>query len=85
MNSNWKYDWAGQVDLGMKNQSRFHTTGLAYLGMRVFRLNPCKDNQGNWIRDQQGAQVSFRIAKGKTKDDFINAWKKDLEENFENV
>jgi hypothetical protein len=53
--------------------------------MRVFRLNPCKDNQGNWIRDQQGAQVSFRIAKGKTKDDFINAWKKDLEENFENV
>jgi hypothetical protein len=84
-NSNWKYDWASQVDFGMKDQSRFHTTGSSYLKFRIFRLNPFKDIHGNWIRDQNGAEVSFRIQKGKIKDNFIIAWKNDIEENFQNI
>ena len=82
MNSNMKYDWAGEVDFGMKNQCRFHTFGLSKFRFRIFRLNPVCVGQGKWTRDKEGVEVSFRIPQGNQKDNFILAWKNDIKENF---
>ncbi|CAF4509056.1 unnamed protein product [Rotaria sp. Silwood2] len=84
-NSNYKYDWADQVDFGMKNQCRFHTMGIFKYYFRIFQLNPVKGENGNWIKDNEGAEVSFRIPKGEIKEKFLAAWKKDIQENFLNV
>ncbi|CAF1338068.1 unnamed protein product [Rotaria sordida] len=83
-NSNLKYDWASKVDLGMKDQCRFHTVGVSKLKCRVFPLNPIQDVDGNWTRDHGGAEVSFRIPKEDCKNKFIAAWNNDVKENFMN-
>lgn len=85
MNSNMKFDWAGEVDFGMKNQCRFHTLGIMKFRFRVFRLNPVRDDQGTWTRDEDGVEVSFRIPQGNQKDNFIFAWKNDIKENFSQI
>lgn len=84
-NSNYKYDWANQVNFGLKNQCRFHTMGIFKYYFRIFHLNPVKEENGNWIKDDVGAEVSFRIPKGDIKEKFLSAWKKDIQENFSNV
>ncbi|CAF1270526.1 unnamed protein product [Rotaria magnacalcarata] len=84
-NSNYKYDWADQVDFGMKNQCRFHTMGVFKYYFRIFQLNPVKGENGIWTKDHGGAEISFRIPKGEIKEIFLAAWKKDAQENFFNV
>ncbi|CAF1340614.1 unnamed protein product [Rotaria sordida] len=84
-NSNYKYDWADQVNFGMKNQCRFHTIGIYKYYFRIFQLNPIKEENGNWIKDNGGAEVSFRIPKGEIKEKFLAAWNKDIQENFLNI
>jgi hypothetical protein len=84
INSNFRYDWADLVDLGFKDKCRFHTAWTGPLYLRVFRLNP--EKQGNtWLpRDPHGAHLAFRIEK-HFKQNFLNAWKRDIKENFQNV
>ncbi len=84
INSNFKYDWADLVDFGCTDKCRFYTVGTRALYLRVFRLNP--EKYGNkWLpRDRDGAEVSFRIEKD-LKEKFINAWRQDIIENFQNV
>jgi hypothetical protein len=84
INSNFRYDWPDLVDFGFKDKCRFHTAWTGPLYLRVFRLNP--EKQGNkWLpRDRHGAIVAFRIEK-HFKQIFLNAWKRDIEENFQNV
>jgi hypothetical protein len=84
-NSNFKYDWADQVNFGMINQCRFHTMGLYKFYCRIFQMNPIKGEEGHWIRDSKGAEVAFRIPKGEGKEKFLKTWNKDIEENFANV
>lgn len=84
-NSNFKYDWANLVNFGMKNQCRFHTNGIFKYYFRIFHLNPVKGENGTWIKDNGGAEVSFRIPKGVIKEKLLEAWKKDVQENFVNV
>ncbi|UJR11164.1 hypothetical protein I4U23_015345 [Adineta vaga] len=84
-NSNYRYDWANQVNFGMKDQCRFHTMGLFQFYFRIFQLNPMKDNHGHWIKDNGGAEIAFRIPKGEIKEKFLAAWQKDIVENFVNV
>lgn len=81
-NSNWKYDWVNQVNFGMINQCRFHTVGLFKFYFRIFRLNPIKQDENNWIRDEAGAEISFRIPKGQQKENFLKEWKTDVQRNF---
>ncbi|CAF1023456.1 unnamed protein product [Adineta steineri] len=71
INSNYRYDWANLVDFGA-------------LYLRVFRLNP--EKSGNqWLpRDRNGAEIAFRMEKD-LKEKFIDAWKRDIAENFENI
>jgi hypothetical protein len=84
VNSNYKYDWCDLVDFGYKDQCRFYRTWTCPSYLRVFRLNP-KKYQNQWLsRDRNGAEVSFRIEK-IFKDKFINAWKRDMMENFQNI
>ena len=83
-NSNFKYDWSNQVNFGMINQCRFHTGGLGKSYFRIFQLNPVRKEDGNWARDNGGAEVAFRIPKGEAKE-FLEAWKKDVKENFANL
>ncbi|UJR38583.1 hypothetical protein I4U23_031247 [Adineta vaga] len=84
VNSNLRYDWANSVDFGYKDKCRFYTAWSAPLYLRVFRLNPILKD-GIWLpRDCDGAEISFRIEKD-LKDKFLNAWKCDIKENFENV
>lgn len=84
VNSNFRYDWAALVDFGYADQCRFYTLWSGPLYLRVFRLNPEKDGS-KWLpRDRDGAEVSFRIEKDLV-DKFINAWKRDILENFQNV
>jgi hypothetical protein len=84
INSNFRYDWAGLVDFGYTDQCRFHTAWTGPLYLRVFRLNPEKD-RNKWLpRDRDGAEVSFRLEKD-SKENFINAWKRDIMEYFQNV
>jgi hypothetical protein len=84
INSNYKYDWANLVDFGYTDKSRFYTTGTRALYLRVFRLNPIKDGD-QWLpRDTDGAELSFRI-ETHLKDKFLNAWKRDITENFQNI
>jgi hypothetical protein len=84
INSNFRYDWAGLVDFGYTDQCRFHTAWTGPLYLRVFRLNPEKD-RNKWLpRDRDGAEVSFRLEKD-SKEKFINAWKRDIMEHFQNV
>jgi len=84
VNSNFRYDWANLVDFGYTDKCRFYTAWSGALYLRVFRLNPQK--YGNeWLsRDRDGAEVSFRIEKD-LKEKFINAWQRDINENFNNV
>ncbi|CAF1502861.1 unnamed protein product [Rotaria sordida] len=84
VNSNFKYDWANLVDFGYTDKCRFYTIWTSVLYLRVFRLNP--EKEGNqWLpRDRDGAEVSFRMEKD-LKEKFINAWKRDIIENFQNV
>ncbi|CAF3653400.1 unnamed protein product [Rotaria sp. Silwood1] len=84
-NSNFKYDWSNLVNFGMKNQCRFHTMGIFKYYFRIFHLNPVKVGDREWIKDNGGAEVSFRIPKGEMKEKFLAAWKKDIQENFLNV
>jgi hypothetical protein len=84
-NSNLKYDWASEVNFGMINQCRFHTMGSYKSYFRIFQLNPIKGKDGSWTRDIGGAEVSFRIPKGEGQEKFLEAWKKDIEQHFENV
>ncbi|CAF1389198.1 unnamed protein product [Adineta steineri] len=84
VNSNYRYDWVQLVDFGYKDRCRVFTVWTGPLYLRVFRLNPVKDGT-QWLpRDRNGAEVAFRIEKDM-KDQFIHAWKKDIEENFANV
>ena len=81
VNSNFKFDWANLVDFGHKDQCRFYTTGAGPFYLRIFRLNPIHDGM-QWVeRDRQGAEVAFLINKN-IKSRFMNAWHKDIEENF---
>ncbi|CAF1410464.1 unnamed protein product [Adineta ricciae] len=84
-NSNLKYDWANEVNLGMINQCRFHTATSFKFYFRIFQLNPIKGKDGRWTKDNGGAQVAVRIPKGERKDKFLEAWAKDIQENFANV
>ncbi|CAF2056546.1 unnamed protein product [Rotaria magnacalcarata] len=84
-NSNFKYDWSNLVDFGMKNLCRFHTMGIFKYYFRIFHLNPVKLEDGNWIKDNRGVEISFRIPKGETKEKFLAAWKNDIQEDFSNV
>jgi len=83
VNSNWRFDWASLVDFGHTGKCRFYTTWTRALYIRVFRLNPVYDGT-QWKRDEEGAEVAFRIEKDKKKK-FIDAWQKDIAENFINV
>ncbi|CAF0745223.1 unnamed protein product [Adineta steineri] len=83
-NSNFKYDWANEVNFGMINQCRFHTMGLFKYYFRIFQLNPVKEDDGNWTKDNGGVEVAFRIPK-ELKEKFIEACEKDIAENFINV
>ncbi|CAF1088332.1 unnamed protein product [Didymodactylos carnosus] len=83
-NSNFKYDWTDRFDLGMNNQCRLHTLGTYKAYFRIFRLNPVRNENGDWTKDIGGAEVAFRIPKD-WKNKFLDAWKKDVEENFVNI
>ncbi|CAF0849344.1 unnamed protein product [Rotaria sp. Silwood1] len=85
INSNFKYDWSNQVDFGMINQCRFHTMTSLKSYFRIFRLNPIKNKEGHWIKDHDGAEVSFRIQKDDMKNKFLETYRKDIETNFINV
>jgi hypothetical protein len=85
LNSNFKYDWSNEVNFGMNNQCRLHTVGTYNFYFRIFHLNPVKNEDGSWTKDNGGAEISFRIPKGEGKEKFLNTWKKDVEENFANV
>lgn len=84
LNSNWRFDWADRVDFGHTNKCRFYTIWTRALYIRIFRLNPIYDGT-QWVgRDEKGAEVAFRIEKDK-KEKFIDAWQKDIAEDFINV
>jgi hypothetical protein len=84
INSNFKFDWADLVDFGYTDKCRFYTAWTGALYLRVFRLNPEK-NGNKWLpRDRDGAEISFRMEKD-LKEKFIEAWKRDIIENFQNV
>ncbi|CAF3956607.1 unnamed protein product [Rotaria sp. Silwood1] len=84
VNSNVRYDWANLVDFGHTDKCRFYTIWTRALYLRIFRLNPIYDGT-QWLgRDQNGAEVAFRVEKDK-KEKFIKAWQKDIAENFINV
>lgn len=84
INSNIKFDWAGLVDFGYTDQCRFYTAWSGALYLRVFHLNPKKD-ENKWLpRDRNGVEISFRIEK-HLKETFINACQQDMNENFLNV
>ncbi|CAF3703278.1 unnamed protein product [Rotaria sordida] len=85
INSNFKYDWSNQVDFGMINQCRFHTIISLKSYFRIFHLNPIKDQEDHWIKDNDGAEVSFRIQKGEMKNKFLETYQQDIETNFINV
>lgn len=84
VNSNLRYDWANAVDFGYTDKCRLYTAWTGALYLRVFRLNPVYDGTQWMPRDQDGAEVAFRIEKDM-KEQFINAWEKDIAENFANV
>lgn len=84
VNSNLRFDWSELVDFGYHGKCRFYTAWTGPLYLRVFRLNPIQDEIGCFKRDQNGAEVAFLIDKG-IKEPFVNAWQKDIAENFENV
>jgi hypothetical protein len=69
----------------MINQCRIHTMGLFKFYYRIFQVNPIKGEDGTWTRDDGGAHVAFRIPKGEGKDKFLDAWKKDIDENFKHI
>jgi hypothetical protein len=84
VNSNLRYDWANLVDFGYRDKCRFYTAWTGALYLRTFRLNP-EQNGNEWLaRDHDGAEISFRMEK-ELKEKFVNAWKADISNNFENV
>ena len=84
-NSNYKYDWANQVDFGLTDRCRFHTAGLYRFYLRIFRSNPCRTTEGHWARDPGAVEVAFRISKGERQEKFLNALTNDINENFVHV
>ncbi|CAF3949683.1 unnamed protein product, partial [Adineta steineri] len=84
VNSHTRYDWAGLVDFGYTNKCRFYTAWTGALYLRAFVLNPVKHENEWLLRDQNGSEISFRI-ETDLKEKFLNAWKQDISENFENV
>lgn len=84
VNSNLRYDWANAVDFGYTDKCRFYTAWTGALYLRVFHLNPVYDGTQWMERDRDGAEVAFRI-ETDMKEKFINAWEKDIVENFANV
>jgi hypothetical protein len=85
INSQYKYDWVEQVDLGMTNQCRMHVAHTEKLDFRVFRANPVRENDGTWTRDVGAAELSFRLPNGPQKEIFLQTWKNDVEEHFTGV
>jgi len=85
VNSQYKCDWAEQVDLGMKNQCRMHMSQAIKHYFRIFRANPVREKDGTWTRDVGAAEVSFRLSKGPQKEIFLQAWKDDVKEHFARV
>jgi hypothetical protein len=83
-NSNLRYDWASLVDFGYTDKCRFYTAWTGALFLRTFRLNPEKSGNEWLTRDRDGAEISFRVEK-HLKERFINAWKRDVNENFDNI
>jgi len=84
VNSNYRYDWAGLFDFGYTDKCRFYTHWCGPLYLRVFRLNPEKQNN-EWLpRDRHGADVSFRLEKELTEK-FLDAVKQDTANNFQNL
>jgi NRPS condensation-like uncharacterized protein len=82
VNSNLRYDWTNLVDFGYTNKCRFYTGWSGSFYLRIFHLNPIY-NGHQWIpSDQNGAEVIFRIEK-EFKEIFINAIKRDMNENFQ--
>ncbi|CAF3328950.1 unnamed protein product [Rotaria magnacalcarata] len=70
---------------GYTDKCRFYTAWTDALYLRVCRLNPEKKDVNKCLaKDRNGAEVSIRIEKD-LKDKFINAWKRDIIENIENV
>ena len=85
INSQYKLDWAEQVDLGMTNQCRMHLSFVKKFTFFVFRANPTRAIDETWIRDDGAAEISFRIPRGTQKESFLQAWKDDMSEDFMNV
>jgi hypothetical protein len=85
VNSQYKFDWAEQVDMGMTNQCRMHMSHTGKLYFRVFRTNPVREKDGTWTRDVGAAELSFRLAKRPQKEIFIQTWKNDVMEHFASV
>lgn len=84
INSNYRFDWSNDVNLGFVDKCRFHTDGSAPLFLRIFRLNPIFDGNQYLPRDRQGAEVSFRIKK-TIEHRFLDAYQRDIEEQFSQV
>jgi len=84
INSNYRYDWASLVDFGHTDKCRLYTAWTGPCYFRVFRLNPVYDGT-QWLpRDRNGAEVAFLIEKDM-KQKFIDAYRKDIEDNFANI
>ncbi len=61
INSQYKCDWAEQVDMGIANQCRMHTLKAKKLYFRVFRANPVREKDGTWTRDVGAAELSVDL------------------------
>ena len=82
VNSQYKYDWAAQFDLGMTHRCRMHMAQAKKLYLRVFRPNPVQEKDGTWSRDVDAAEVSVRLTRGPQMELFVQAWKNDVKEDF---
>lgn len=85
INSQYKCDWAEQVDMGMRNQCRMHMSQAKKLYLRVFRANPVREKDGTWTRDMGAAELSVRLTRGPQLDTFLQIWSSDVEEDFAHV
>ena len=82
--SDFRYDWTNLVDFDFTDKCRFYTAWSGALFLRIFRLNPEK-NVNEWLSsDWDGGERSFR-AEEDLKEKFVNAWKQDISEDFENM
>jgi hypothetical protein len=84
VNLNFRYDWANLLDFGYRDKCQFYTAWTAALYLRTFCLYP-ERNGNEWLaRDHDEAEISFRMEK-ELKEKFVNAWREDIIEKFENV